>query len=67
MTVKEYLEITQCKKLRFLLGPGVFEEINAVNEKWGNYCYPPDISKWLDKEIVRVFVMSDGSIRFHTK
>lgn len=66
MTVKEYLKITQCKKLQFLTSPGKFEKINAVNEKWGNYYYPPDVSKWLDKEIIRAFVLSDGSVRFHT-
>lgn len=66
MTVKDYLKITQAKKLQFLTSPGKWEKINAITEKWGEYYYPTTLTKWLDKEISRVFVLSDGSVRFHT-
>lgn len=64
MTVKEYLKITQAKKLQFLTGPGKWEKITAINEKWGEYYYPPTLAKWLNRKVSRVFVLSDGSIRF---
>lgn len=67
MKVKDYLALTVAKRLQFLTGPGRFEKINAVNGKWGEYSYPPEIRKWLDSEIIKVFVMSDGSVRIHTK
>lgn len=66
MTVKEYLSITQAKKLEFIVAPGKFEKINAINEKWGEYSYPTTLRKWLDAEVIRAYVLSNGVVRFNT-
>lgn len=65
MTVKEYLKITQAKKLEFVEAPGKVEKINAINEKWGEYSYPTTLRKWLDAEVIRAYVLSSGVVRIN--
>jgi len=66
MTVKEYLKITTVSKMQFYISPNNFENINTIKEKWGNYSYPTTITKWLDQEVEKVFVLSNGTVRFFT-
>lgn len=63
MTVREYLQLTNAKKLDFYISPNNFESIIARNEKWGNYSYPTTLAKWLDKKVDKVFVMGNGTLR----
>lgn len=63
MTVNEYLQITEVMKLEFYLSPNNFEKINAIKEKWGKYSYPTTLSKWLDKNVGKVYILSNGTAR----
>lgn len=66
MTVREYLQLTEVRKMEFYLSPNNFESINAIKEKWNNYSYPTSITKWLDKQVQKAFVLSNGTVRFFT-
>lgn len=66
MTVNEYLQITTAKKLEFYISPNNFESVTARNEKWGRYSYPTTLSKYLEQEVEKAFVLSNGTVRLFT-